>query len=86
VERHRQKGIRSARPDDVPKSPEQLTSQRTIRIFLASSDELHNDRDAFELHFRQRNDQLRNRGVYLQIIRWENFLDAMSPTRLQDEP
>lgn len=25
------------------------------------------------------------RGTYLQIVRWENFLDAMSDTRLQDE-
>ena len=24
-------------------------------------------------------------GVYLEIVRWENFLDAMSETRLQDE-
>ena len=24
-------------------------------------------------------------GVYLTIVRWENFLDAMSETRLQDE-
>ena len=25
------------------------------------------------------------RGIYLEIVRWENFLDAMSETRLQDE-
>ena len=25
------------------------------------------------------------RGLYLEIVRWENFLDAMSETRLQDE-
>jgi internalin A len=37
------------------------------------------------LYFRQQNDQLRKRGVYLEIVRWENFLDAMSETRLQDE-
>jgi Leucine-rich repeat (LRR) protein len=58
---------------------------RTIRIFLASSSELREDRDAFDLYFRQQNDQLRKRGVYLEIVRWENFLDAMSETRLQDE-
>jgi hypothetical protein len=57
----------------------------TIRIFLASSAELRDDRDAFDLYFRQQNDQLRKRGVYLEIVRWENFLDAMSETRLQDE-
>jgi hypothetical protein len=58
---------------------------RTIQIFLASSAELREDRDAFDLHFRQQNDRLRKKGVYLEIRRWEKFLDAMSDTRLQDE-
>jgi hypothetical protein len=61
------------------------TPLRSIRIFLASSAELREDRDAFDLYFRQQNDQLRKRGLYLEIKRWENFLDAMSETRLQDE-
>ena len=62
-----------------------VTAHRTIRIFLASSSELREDRDAFDLYFRQQNDQLRKKGFYLEIVRWENFLDAMSETRLQDE-
>jgi internalin A len=60
-------------------------SERTIKIFLASSLELKEDRDAFDLYFRQQNDLLKKQGIYLQIIRWENFLDAMSDTRLQNE-
>lgn len=60
-------------------------SLRTIRIFLASSAELREDRDAFDLYFRQQNDSLRKNGIYLEIVRWEYFLDAMSETRLQDE-
>lgn len=58
---------------------------REIRIFLASSSELRDDRDEFDLYFRQQNDLLRKKGIYLQIVRWENSLDAMSETRLQDE-
>jgi hypothetical protein len=58
---------------------------RTIKIFLASSSELKEDRDGFDLHFRQVNDRWIQKGIYLQILRWENFLDAMSETRLQDE-
>jgi len=54
-------------------------------MFLASSAELRDDRDAFDLYFRQQNDRLRKDGLYLEIRRWENFLDAMSSTRLQDE-
>ncbi|QUY40769.1 COR domain-containing protein [Acaryochloris marina] len=59
--------------------------EKTIRIFLASSAELREDRDAFDLYFRQQNDRLRKQGIYLEVIRWENFLDAMSTTRLQNE-
>jgi len=58
---------------------------RRIKIFLASSFELKQERDEFELHFRQTNDELLNSGIYLEIIRWENFLNSMSLTRLQDE-
>jgi hypothetical protein len=59
--------------------------RRTICIFLASSSELKEDRDAFDLYFRQENDRLLKQGIYLEIQRWENFLDAMSETGLQDE-
>ena len=56
-----------------------------LHIFLASSSELREDRDQFELYFRRQNDRLRDDGVYMEIVRWEHFLDAMSGTRLQDE-
>ncbi|NEP19965.1 MAG: hypothetical protein F6J97_24270, partial [Leptolyngbya sp. SIO4C1] len=51
----------------------------------ASSEELRNDRDSFEIYFRQLNDEFLDKGIYLVVERWENFLDAMSETRLQDE-
>jgi hypothetical protein len=71
--------------DQLPTWARPPRAERTVRIFLASSEELRGDRDAFDLYFRQQNDLLRRRGLYLEIIRWENFLDAMSETRLQDE-
>ncbi len=58
---------------------------KTVRIFLASSSELLEDRDAFEFYFHRQNNRLRNQGLYLEIFRWELFIDAMSETRLQDE-
>lgn len=58
---------------------------RTIRIFLASSAELKDDRDAFDLYFQRQNNQLKDKGIYLEIDRWEYFFDAMSESRLQDE-
>ena len=76
--------------DWMPKHPRDnshstVNKSRTITIFLASSEELRDDRNAFDLYFRQQNDTLRKKGVYLEIIRWENFLDALPETRLQDE-
>ncbi len=64
---------------------ESVAQLRKIQIFLASSAELREDRDEFEIYFRQLNDELLGEGSYLVINRWENFLDAMSETRLQDE-
>ncbi|NOQ64054.1 MAG: hypothetical protein GQ582_06035 [Methyloprofundus sp.] len=61
------------------------TTERTIKIFLASSTELKDERDEFERYFLQQNNKYRKQAVYLEIIRWEHFLDAMSETRLQDE-
>ncbi len=71
--------------DADPSESEGGPHVETVRIFLASTAELREDRDAFDLYFRQRNDRLRKEGWYLEIVRWENFLDAMSSTRLQDE-
>jgi len=67
-----------------PEKPDEPPT-KTLRIFLASSSELGEQRDAFDLYFRQQNDRLREEGVYLEIVRWESFLDAMSETRSQDE-
>jgi hypothetical protein len=79
------KGRSAPAPADAVPATQADAGPRSVRIFLASSEELRTDRDAFELYFRQLNDRLRKRGVYLEVIRWENFLDAMSGTRLQDE-
>jgi hypothetical protein len=58
---------------------------KTIKIFLASSSELKEDRDQIELFIGRENARLHTKGIYLEIVRWENFLDAISSTRLQDE-
>jgi hypothetical protein len=78
-------GIRVDKLPSWANEEQRATSPSTIRIFLASSAELREDRDEFDLYFRQQNDQLLKKGCYLEIVRWENFLDAMSETRLQDE-
>ena len=80
--------------DNMPAAPEGFPpgfaphfgspALKTIRIFLASSCELKEDRDAFELYFLRFNEQLIQQGIRLTILRWENFLDAMSETHMQD--
>lgn len=57
----------------------------TTKIFLASSAELKDDRVAFELLIGRQNKVWKAQGVDLELIVWEDFLDAMSQTRLQDE-
>lgn len=56
-----------------------------IKIFLASSSELNVDRKEFELFINRMNKKLVLDGIFLNLEIWEDFLDAVSKTRLQDE-
>jgi formylglycine-generating enzyme required for sulfatase activity len=58
---------------------------RQKTIFLASSAELKHDREQFEIFINRKNNDWVERGVFLKLIVWEDFLDAVSETRLQDE-
>jgi hypothetical protein len=58
---------------------------KTIKIFIASSAELKADREDFRTFISNQNDRLSQQGIYLQVVQWENFIDAISNTRLQDE-
>ena len=55
------------------------------KLFLASSSELKEDREQFEIFINRKNKDWINKGIFLDLILWEDFLDAMSQTRLQDE-
>ena len=57
----------------------------TKKIFLASSSELKEDRKQFEIFIGRKNKDWVARGVFLELVVWEDFLDAVSQTRLQDE-
>ena len=58
---------------------------QTIKIFLASSSELKDDRKEFEIFINRKNKEYVKDGVFLELVLWEDFLDAMSQNRLQDE-
>lgn len=55
------------------------------KIFLASSSELFDDRQNFEIFINRKNKDWVDKGIFLELIVWEDFLDAVSKTRLQDE-
>ncbi|MEP6879507.1 MAG: hypothetical protein ABI865_11715 [Nitrosospira sp.] len=55
------------------------------KLFLASSSELKEDREQFEIFINRKNRDWIDKGIFLDLIIWEDFLDAISQTRLQDE-
>ena len=61
------------------------TALSKVRIFIASSYELVEERLALELWLHRKNKEWVDQGIFLQVEIWEDFIDAMSPTRLQDE-
>ena len=60
-------------------------SMNPQKIFLASSSELLKDRQQFELFISRRNKSWGKKGISLELVNWEDFIDAVSKTRLQDE-
>jgi hypothetical protein len=57
----------------------------TKTLFLASSSELKADRQEFEIFINRKNKAWHEKGIFLDLILWEDFLEAVSRTRLQDE-
>ena len=57
---------------------------KTIKIFLASSDELENDRMAFGNFVRRLDNVLFNKGIRLQLMQWEAMAVSNSIHRHED--
>jgi hypothetical protein len=55
------------------------------RLFLASSSELKAERSAIDARLGSKNKLRHADGILLHLDVWEDFIDAMSRTRLQDE-
>ncbi|MEM7758149.1 MAG: hypothetical protein AAF298_08500 [Cyanobacteria bacterium P01_A01_bin.40] len=62
-----------------------MTTNKIIKIFLASDSELKSDREQFEIFINRKNKEYIKKNIFLELVLWEDFLDAMSSTRLQDE-
>ncbi len=66
-------------------SPEKQDKLKKIRIFLASSNELEEERREFELCIGRLNKHYIEKNIFLELERWEDFIDSMSQTGLQKE-
>lgn len=60
-------------------------ASRTITIFLASSEELMNDRNSFSDLIRSLDDIYEERGIRIKLKRWENFFAFCTGERTQDD-
>ena len=58
---------------------------KKINLFLASSNELKADREAFEIQIYRKTKSWFDKGVFLHLNIWEDQSAKMSPTRSQDE-
>mgnify|MGYP003297778255 CR=1 FL=1 len=58
---------------------------KTIKIFLASSEELEDDRNAFGNLVRRLNKTYEKRGIHLELFEWEDYDAAYNNCRKQDE-
>lgn len=58
---------------------------KTIKVFLASSDELEMERLQFDSLFNHLNRIFRPRGLYLELSKWEYLDSSMGPKHKQDE-
>lgn len=60
-------------------------AETTIKIFLASSEELESEREAFNGFIYRKCIEWKKYGFFFEVVMWEDFLDVMSKSRLQDE-
>ncbi len=56
-----------------------------VKLFLASSSELENDRKEFEIFIGRKNISWHDKGIFLELVMWENFIDAVTKDGLQQE-
>lgn len=62
-----------------------MQRQRTITVFLASSDELINDRNSFQALIASLDDIYEERGIRIKCKRWEDFGAYCTGERTQDQ-
>jgi len=65
--------------------PERLqNSIKTIKLFLASSKELSQERQEMALLIQKENNKFIQQGIYLELVIWEDLLHSFQGKRIQD--
>ncbi len=77
--------ITQYKPTSTMETPRPENANKIIRIFLASSSELEDDRKEFEIFINRENKRLIEKGIFIKLELWEDFIDAMSEESLQNE-
>jgi len=57
---------------------------KTIKIFLASSGELKDERKEISLFFAQENKKLMKQNIFFELVIWEELLHSFTGERIQD--
>jgi len=70
---------------DSAKYSRNINNKKTIKIFLASSEELKEDRKEFEIYINRLNKLFEKKGKFFELNIWEDFIDSMSKTGLQEK-
>ena len=62
-----------------------MTDNKIIKIFLASSSELEDDRKEFEIFINRENKNYQQQRIFLELVLWEDFQAWVAQESLQDE-
>ena len=60
-----------------------MHGMRKIKLFLASAQALDQARRDFEVMVSRRNQRWIDEGLFIDLVIWEDFLDALAPGGLQ---
>lgn len=69
---------------DLSNKDEYQGELHKIKIFLASSGEMKEERDQIELLFGKENRKLIQKDLYLELVIWEDLRHSFTRTRIQD--
>lgn len=61
------------------------TMMKTIKVFLASSEELQDEREKFGNLIRRLDDRYQNRGIHIKLLMWEDLDPCYNNVRKQEE-